>query len=271
MLQYLINLCYNLLYETGGIFGWEGESVNRKKFPRLFSVVLLAFVTLLSAYLFMHSSIFAVTQVKVLGNEKVSQEEILALSGLAPGVNMFKFNEKEAARAIEVHPMIKQAEIKRRLFSEIDIHVTERQVWAVIPYNDIFLCIDDAGVCFDKLNYVPVDNDLIITLETVPDYVNLGQTVNLPATDMIKQVWQAIPADQHPLISEFYYQNDGTLKIYTLEGTEVRFGDLDRLNEKVETFSEVLQIESDLGARGSEQLDYVDIRFKGEPVLKTKE
>ncbi len=245
--------------------------MNRKKFPRIFSVVLLAFVILTSAYLFMHSSIFAVSHIKVSGNEKVSQEEILALSGLAPGINMFKFNEKEAARAIEVHPMIKQAEIKRKLLSEIDIRITERQVWAVIPYNEIFLCIDDAGVCFDKLNHVPADNDLIITLETMPDYVNLGQTVNIQATEMIKQVWQAIAADQHPLISEIYFQNDGTLKIYTLQGTEVRFGNLDRLDEKTKTFSEVLQIESDLAAKGSDQLDYVDIRFKGEPVLKTRE
>ncbi len=244
--------------------------MNRKKLPRLFSFVLLALIVLLSVYLFMHSSIFAISEVKVSGNEKVSQDEILALSGVSPGINIFQFNEKAAARAIEVHPMIKQAEIKRKLMGEVDINVTERQVWAVIPYNDIFLCIDDGGVCFDKLNRVPVDSELIITLETMPEYVNLGQSVNFQATDMIRQVWQAIPADQHALISEIYYQNDATLRVYTLKGTEVRFGDLDRLDEKIKTFSEVLQIENDLDAKGSDELDYVDIRFKGEPVLKTK-
>ncbi|MEQ8200151.1 MAG: FtsQ-type POTRA domain-containing protein [Syntrophomonadaceae bacterium] len=244
--------------------------MGRRNFARRFSLVLLALVALLSAYLFMHSSIFDITQIKVNGNEKVTQQEILALSGLTPGMNIFSLDEKLAAKSIEVHPMIKQAQIRRHLLSRVSIDVIERKVWAVIPFNELFLCIDDSGVCFDKLNNVPVDNDLIITLETAPEYVNLGQTVNAQATDMIKQVWQAMASEQHALISEIYYQMDGTLKIYTLQGTEVRFGNLERLDEKVKMFSEVLDMEKDMSKKGTDKLEYVDIRFKGEPVVKTK-
>lgn len=233
---------------------------------------MFLFIALLSAYLFMHSSFFNVTQIKVTGNEKVTSEEILALSGLTPGINIFSFDERMAAKSIEVHPMIKRAQIKRHLLSEVAIDVIERQVWAVIPYNGVFLCVDDDGVCFDKLNNVPVENELIITLEAVPDHVNLGQTVNAQAAGMIKQVWQALGSEQQGLISEVYYQNqEGTLKIYTLQGTEVRFGDLERLDEKVKAFREILGMEKAMHEKGIEKLEYVDLRFKGEPVVKTRD
>lgn len=250
----------------------KGKFVVRKKLSRRrFSLVLLAFVGLISAYLFMHSTMFDVTQIKITGNDKVTQDEILALSGLAPGINIFEFNESISAKSIEVHPMIKQADIKRHLFTQVSIKVTERQVWAVIPYEGLFLCIDDSGVCFEKLNIVPAGNELIITLETMPEYVNLGQAINREATDMIKQVWQGIPNEQRQLISEIYYQNqDRTLKIYTLQGAEIRFGDLERLDEKIKMLSEVLDMEKDMADDGTEALEYVDIRFKGEPVVKTR-
>ena len=245
--------------------------MGRRKFKRRFSLVLLAFIALLSAYLFMHSTVFDITQIRVTGNDKVTQEEILALSGLAPGMNVFSLDEKLAAKSIQVHPMIKQAEIKRHLPNQVSISIIERQIWAVIPFRELFLCIDDTGVCFDKLNDVPVDNQLIITLETVPEYVNLGQTINVQATDMIKQVWQALPSEEQARISDVHYQNqDGTLKIYTIQGTEIRFGDLERLDEKVKMFNEVLNMEEQMSDKGIDELEYVDLRFKGEPVVKTR-
>ena len=245
--------------------------MGQKKYVRRFSLILLAFVALLSAYLFMHSTIFDVTQIRVSGNEKVTQEEILALSGLTPGMNLFSLDEKLAGKSIEVHPMIKQAQIKRHLPNQVSINVVERQVWAVIPFKDLFLCIDDSGVCFDKLNTVPVGNELIITLETVPEYVNLGQTVNSQATGMIRAVWQAIASDEQAFISDIHYQDqDQTIKIYTLQGTEVRFGNLERLDEKVKMFSEVLGMEKEMSEKGIDELEYVDLRFKGEPIVKTK-
>lgn len=228
-------------------------------------------VMFLSVYLFLHSSIFNVSQIEVAGNNKVSKEEIIALSGLSPGINIFGFNEKICAQAIKTHPMIKSVDIERKLTRKVVINITERQIWALIPYNDLFLCIDDTGVCFDKINNTDFDDIPIITMDKMPDYVNLGQAVNTQATDMIRQVWQALPPDEQKLISDFHYQNgDNTLKIYTVKGTEVLFGNLDRLDEKVKTFAQVIDLENEMEQKGTDALEYVDIRFKGEPVLKTR-
>jgi len=236
-----------------------------------FRIVLLLFTALISVYLFLHSSIFRIRSIEVSGNNRVNSEEVLALAGLAAGTNIFAFEESSVIKTLELHPIIKNVEVKRKLNMSVAIQVVERQVWAIIPYGELFLCIDDQGVCFDKLNMTPIDNCPLITLQTPPEYVSLGQAVNIQATNMISQVWNAIPAEQRPYISEFHYVNDdGTLKIYTVKGTEVRFGNLERLDEKAKTFAQVIQLENDLNKQGRDVLEYVDIRFKGEPVVKTR-
>ena len=168
--------------------GLKVTSVSPKRSVNKFRVALLLFILLLSIYLFVHSSIFNVSQIEVLGNNKVSKEEIIALSGLSPGINIFEFNETACSQAIEVHPMIKNAEIERKPIKTIAIKINERQIWALIPYGDLFLCIDDTGICFDKLNHTTIDNVPIITLDQMPEFVNLGQAVNTQATEMVRQV-----------------------------------------------------------------------------------
>ena len=249
----------------------EGEIVSRKKNTHRFRLILLGFILLLSVYLFLHSSIFNLTQIEVIGNDKVTSEEVIALSGLAPGMNIFGIDEVIVAKSIEVHPLVKSAVIERKPPHTVMINLTERQIWAIIPYNDIFLCIDDVGVCFDKLNYTPIDNDLIITLDLLPERVVLGQAVSPQAIEMIKQVWQALPASEQQMISDIHYQSqDAAIKIYTIKGTEVRFGNIERFDEKVKTFAQVIQMENDLEQQGTDKLEYVDIRYKGEPVVKTR-
>ena len=245
--------------------------MSRKISGHRFRIVLLVFAMLLSIYLFLHSSIFRVARIEVLGNNRVSKEEVIALSGLTPGINIFDFDEVDCSKAIKAHPLVKNAEIERKLLKTIAVKIDERQTWAVIPYEDLFLCIDDTGVCFDKLNYTPINKCPIITMEKMPEHVNLGQVVNPQAIDMVRKVWQAVPDNEREVISEFHYQNgDNTLKIYTVKGTEIRFGNLERLEEKIKTFTQIFQIENDLEKQGKEVLEYVDIRFKGEPVLKTR-
>jgi cell division protein FtsQ len=236
-----------------------------------FRIGLFVFTLLLSTYLFIHSSIFNVDQIEVQGNDKVSREETMALSGLAPGINIFEMDEDLTSKAIEAHPMVRKAEVARQLPRKLVVKITERQIWAVIPYKGVFLCIDDSGVCFDKLNNTPISNYPTITMDELPEYVNLGQAINKQATDMVRQLWQSMPDSDRQKISEFHYLNkENALKIYTIGGTEIRFGDLERLEEKVNTLTQVIQIESDFKKQGKDVLEYIDMRFKGEPVVKTR-
>jgi cell division protein FtsQ len=201
----------------------------------------------------------------------VAREEILALSGVKPGDNLFAIDKETAAKTIGLHPLIKSAAIERRLFHTLNINIAERKTWAVIPFKDIFLCVDDEGVCIDKLNTFPVNKYPIITLEKAPAQINFGQAVEPQAINMIKQVWQSLPENNRQIISEFHYVGkEKSLIIYTIKGTEVRFGNLERLNDKIKNFAEVPKLENSLEKEGKDVLQYVDLRFEGQPVVKTR-
>ncbi len=244
--------------------------MREKTMGKGFKTAILLLVILISGFLFIHSSVFNLKKIEVTGNEKVSKEEILALSGLKTGNNIFSINKAITAKSIEIHPMVKDAVIKRRIPSTILIQISERQVWALLPYQGGYLLIDDEGICIDRLNTVTVGNYPLISMDEYPKRINLGQAVNPAAIQMVQKVWNAIPAAQKAQISEFHYVNkEKNLIIYTLKGTEVRFGNTDRLDEKIKNFGEIFKIEENFASEGKEVLQYVDIRYKGQPVVKT--
>lgn len=245
--------------------------MKNKSSSRLFTIALLLLLVLICIYLFLHSSFFNITTIKVSDNHIVTNNEILAMAGISPGTNIFKIDRELTRRSVKLHPMVKDAQIIRHLPATIEIKIKERKSWAIVPYNDVFLLIDDEGVCIDKLNQLPDQNIPIITMDKVDERLNLGQAVNPTAIKMIRTVWQALSNDDRQNVSQYHYVNqDKTLLIYTLHGTEIRFGNLDRLEEKVANFTKVIEIEADFEKEGKEVLDYVDLRFKGQPVVKTR-
>jgi cell division protein FtsQ len=238
---------------------------------RAIKISLLTLLVLVCVYLFLHSSIFNISKITVSGNQKVTRAEIVALAGIAPGENLFKIDRELVERSVKIHPMVKNAQLVRHLPHTIEIKIQERTSWAVIPYEDLFLLIDDEGHCLDKLNQLPDGNIPIITMDKMPVRVNLGQAVNQAAIKMIHTVWKSFNPQERQNISQFHYLNgQQSLLIYTLAGTEVRYGSLERVDEKATNFAEALKIEATLQKEGKDQLDYVDLRFTGQPVVKTR-
>lgn len=245
--------------------------MSQARFRRLFSISVFIFVLLVCVYLFLHSAFFKVEKVYVTGASKVSQEEILNLAGIKPGQNIFMLNTDLAVKAVKIHPMIKSADVIRHLPHQVEIKVSERQIWALIPDPPILLCVDDEGVCIDRLNTFSLMDYPIITMDRLPERVNLGQSVNPDAVRQIKKVHDAI-GDEQKKISEYHYSNSNKeIILYTEEGTKILFGSLDRLDAKVANLKTALAIEEEVQKDGHQVLDYVDLRFEGQPVVKTRD
>jgi cell division protein FtsQ len=237
---------------------------------RRLSISILVLVILVSIYLFIHSSFFNIEKIYVTGLSSVTADEVTALAGIKTGTNIFQINKDSCSSAIRIHPMIKTATIVRHYPRTIEIHISERKMWTVIPYSDGYLCIDNQGVCLDRVKSIDLTKYPIITLDKVPDRIVLGQPVHPVAVSMIKKVYDALGQNTRQ-ISEFHYlEAEKGIIIYTTAGTEVKFGDLDRLQEKVKFFPQIFTLEKELQTEQHEVLQYVDLRYKGEPVIKTR-
>jgi cell division protein FtsQ len=237
----------------------------------LIYIAILIFIALICLWFFLYSSFFYIDKITISGTEKVSESEVLRLSDLSLGTNIFKVNNRLCARAIEIHPLIKSAQVIRRLPREIKITVVERKQWAVMPCHDIFLILDPEGVCIDRVINLPSGHYCLITVDKPPEEVNLGHAIATEGVQMVAEICRLLPQEDEEQISEFHYDSDkNEILIYTLRGSEIKFGNLERLEEKVALINQVFQIEEKLEEEGTGVLQYIDLRFAGQPALQIK-
>ncbi len=245
--------------------------MNKAVSRKFFGISILILLVLVSLYLFLHSSFFNIEKITITGLKVVSEDEVLRLSGLSQGQNIFEINDEFVSKAIEIHPVIKKAVLLRHFPRQIEVEVQERKIWALLPYHDVLLCIDEDSICIDKLQKYSLIDYPLITMDDLPPRVNLGQAVEPEGVKMIKVIYDALSIKSRKAISDFHYINKSKeIVFYTQKGTEVNFGNLERLEEKTKFVEQVFEIEAELDEKGSDVLEYVDLRFKGQPVLKTR-
>ena len=245
--------------------------MSQGKFHKIFFIFAFILLILICAYLFLHSSFFAIDKIYVSGSNNISESEIIKISGLSPGMNIFTINERLCSQAISIHPLIKSSMVVRHLPRQVEIQVKERKIWALIPYQGALLCVDNEGICIDKLGSFSLVNYPIITMDKMPDHINLGQAVDEAGVKLAMQIWTKLSTNERKEISQFHYQNkSGEVLLYTCQGTEFRWGNNERLEEKIAFFKQMLKVENDMQSKGNDNLDYVDLRFKGQPVVKTR-
>ncbi len=118
------------------------------------------------------SPLFMIREIKVSGNDRVTQEEILALCGLDKTENIFRLNVPAVEKKLSAHPWIESASVKRESFSGILIRITEQRALAVANIENIIrVVINTQGIPFkeyeperDHLGGVPVISGLDLTL-----------------------------------------------------------------------------------------------------------
>jgi len=240
----------------------------RRRF--FFKTSLFILLVVLCLYLFLHSSFFKVDKIYVTGISRIQADEIIHMSGIVNGVNIFLLDEQEAARAVKLHPLVRNAEIIRHLPRKIEIKIEERKIWALVPFKSSLICIDRDGVCIDKATEMSLIDYPIVTFNRLPSYINLGQEVHPQGMKIITGIWGGLSPAQRKDISEFHYDaGKDEVTLYTVSGTEIRWGDQSRLQEKLNWLGQTFQLEHEMARQGQDVLEYVDLRFKGQPVYKT--
>ena len=86
-------------------------------------IFLLAILTT-AIILFMLSSVFNITNITVTNNNKISEQEIISLSGLTKNENMFKVLNKKVEESIEQNPYIENVKITKTISGTVNLEVS---------------------------------------------------------------------------------------------------------------------------------------------------
>ncbi len=112
--------------------------------------VLLACGAVLIGRLIFDSDYFKIAAVNVENEQRVSAQEILALSEIRTGVSIFEIDLKAIGRKIEENPWIASAGVRRIFPQEVHIRVVEREPRAIVNLGYLYY-LDAAGEVFKVL------------------------------------------------------------------------------------------------------------------------
>ncbi len=120
---------------------------HKKKHYLLRLVIVLA--VLCAAFVCAHLSYFNVNGIAVVGNEDITDEEIIKLSGVETGGSVFDVHPLLVQHKIKENLYIEKVNVNRKLPDKIEIIVKERSLLTQFRKDDSFVITDSEGMVLD--------------------------------------------------------------------------------------------------------------------------
>lgn len=209
---------------------------------------------------------FHLSQVKVTGTHYLSQEDVIAASGLKPGEGMFRLDLKTAAAGVEALPWVKRVTFERRLPQNILIAVEERIPAALVDAGSVWGVDEEGRLLPPAQELLNEDLPLLSGLQvTAEDAGNTRAAMKLkPALDFLAFLKKEDPS-LYADVSEVNAARSEDLRLTFLDGNIARF---DSSAGEVE-LRHMAAVLSDLAAK-HRQASLMDFRFKDQVVVRLR-
>ncbi|MBC8590709.1 cell division protein FtsQ/DivIB [Wansuia hejianensis] len=221
----------------------KNTKVEKKNKRRKIIFNMALFITLftLSTLFMFNSQLFNIKNIEVKGNNILSKDEIINISGISKGENIFKMKRSTTIERINSLPYIKEAYIKRKIPNTILIDIIERQEKMLIKNISMFLTVDQDGYILNQVEsevenlpiiigldvdkVVPGDNVFAgIEYKNLIDFIDEGNNIGL--LDQIKEIDLSIAKDINILLNN---------------GIHIAFGTLDDVEYRLRLLNEILK------------------------------
>lgn len=151
---------------------------KRKRRIKVFAKGVLITTAIIGAILaFLLSPIFALSNIKVEGISKISENEIKILSELNIGENIFTINNNTLINKIKSNPYVEDAKIKKLLPDEILIEIIERKATYALKCNGKYVYINNQGYILEEADST---NNLteMISYKTPVEEIKVGSRLS---------------------------------------------------------------------------------------------
>lgn len=230
--------------------------------------LFLLLCCLLASYFFINSPFFSLKFIQVQGNEVLAADKIIELSGLSPGINLFKTDNSEVMAKLKMHPSIKKVELTRKLPSTLTISITERTPVALVVGQDGFIVVDDEGVYIKKITDLQGVHLPLISGVEVDKNLRPGSNISTPGLEASLKLISLMDQILQENVSEIIAPSPYSLSLKTIQGVEVRFGEPVELERKVKLIQELLLVNGSI--INNQTVEYIDLRYNAPPVIKRK-
>ena len=120
---------------------------KRKRNQAKRSLIVFAFLFICTGAIFvvLKAPMFDIKTVFCVGQEQMSEAEILDIAKVKVGNNIFSTNIRAIKRRLGDNPQIAESNVRRLFPNKVKIWVKEAKVSAYLEHEKRFLCIDEKG------------------------------------------------------------------------------------------------------------------------------
>lgn len=256
------------LEESRNLIKNKDKIIKNKKRKKIaikilfFAFLILAVITTLMFKL----SYFNVKYIDVQNNSNIPKYEIIKLSKLQEGCNIFNINKEKVKKNILVNPYILNVNVKRKLPNKIILNVSERKAVFYIKdsYNNYYV-IDKNSVILEKKSNIDTMN-LIELAGYKGNNFTVGDKLSFDDNRKLKLISE---------ITELMSRNISGIKLSVLDISKIydinayykniciKIGQQNNLEEKFNKAFSILKTQNLYNKKG-----YIDVSFKGNPVFR---
>ena len=217
-----------------------------------------------SLFAFSKSSFFAVENIRFIGLDNVSEDEVSRLIGTVNGENLFLIDSETLAQKAELHPLIDSAVVEKELPSTLVFKIKERLPVALVLAEEGVIEVDRQGTLLRFHDTWPEKDCPVLTGIEVPETLGPGQRLNSPRLDKGLKLLEQAPTNLLSLFGEVNIAEDGQVYIYLTTGKKVLLGFGQDYKAKLELLNELLNSEE--YKQIEKAYTYIDLKA-GKPVL----
>ncbi|MEA4845689.1 MAG: FtsQ-type POTRA domain-containing protein [Clostridiaceae bacterium] len=231
-----------------------------------FRYVILLFIICIFTAFFLSSSFFQIKFLIVEGNNNITREEIIKLSSIYYGENIFRINKRNSMKSIFQNPYVKMINIKRNLPNRVIIEIIERDIMAYVPYVGSYLNIDEEGMILE-INPAIKRTDLPVVKGLKFETFKVGELLNIENKEQFSTTIQLIKeiknAGMLNLVSEIDISDLSDIKLKIKEGIKANLGSADNLDYKISFAKSIVEDVKKQNVKGT-----IEMSYDGNPVFK---
>lgn len=239
----------------------KAKTKNKKKKNKIAQITkwfILLILLIGSIIYFLMSPLFNIKQIEVLENSKITDDEIISLSQIAPNENIFKILDWQVKEKIKQNAYIDGVNIKRVLPDKLQITVTERTTTYMIECIGSYAYINNQGyileISKEKLN-VPIITGYKTTLEEIKPGNRLQEEDLHKLETVIKIIETANSYEIGNKITKINIEDKNNYEVFLEEEKKTAYlGDASNINTRILYLKEILERE-----KGKEMLIFLNV------------
>lgn len=232
-------------HKKTNVRSFEGyQKATRFKKIKIFLILILLIIAIIFA---LSSSIFNIKSINVLNNNILSNEDIISLSNINIGQNIFKINKNASIDHLKENAYIEEVDISRKLPNTLEINVKERKRKYMLQFADSYVYINNQGYMLE-ISTEKLDLPIITGFKTDLSNVKPGERLevdDLKKLDMVIKIVETANVNNiGNLITKVEVSDE---KNYVVElGTENKrayLGDCSNLNTRMLNLQTIVEQE----------------------------